>query len=159
MKKLFLTLFIAALSLSTFAGKGVVVNVDVPGMSFQAKSSKVKGKVMKADGAFKAEKLSVKVKSLKTEMDLRDEHLREKLKYKEYSNIVVTNGQAKDGKGTATIEIKGVKKPVSFTYKENGKLFVAKFNLSLKEFGITGISYMGLGVKDQVTVEASVPIK
>ncbi len=159
MNKLLISLVFGLMSLSVFAGKGVVVNVDVPGMSFQAKSSKIKGDVTKAGDSFKADKLSVKVKTLKTEMDLRDEHLREKLDYKKHSDIQVTGGVAKDGKGSATIEIKGVKKPVSFTYKENGKLFVAKFSLSLKDFGITGISYMGLGVKDQVTVEASVPIK
>lgn len=146
-------------SFSSFAGKGVIVNVDVPGMSFQAKSSKIKGKVMKEGAGYKVSKLSVKVKSLKTEMDLRDEHLRDKLDYKKHSNIIVTDGVASSGKGKAKIEIKGVKKDITFTYKEAGGLFVAKFPLSLKDFGITGISYMGLGVKDKVVVEASVPIK
>ncbi len=146
-------------SLSSFAGKGVIVNVDVPGMSFQAKSSKIKGSVKKEGSNFKASELSVKVKSLKTEMDLRDEHLREKLDYKKHSKIIVSDGVATGGKGKAKIEIKGVKKDIAFTYVEKGGLFVAKFPLSLKDFGITGISYMGLGVKDKVVVEASVPIK
>ncbi len=158
-KSLLAFITLGLFSLSAFAGKGVVVNVDVPGMSFQAKTSKIKGKVMKDGDKFKVSELSVKVKSLKTEMDLRDEHLREKLDYKKHSKITVSQGVAAAGKGKAKIEIKGVKKDINFTYKEVGGLFVAKFPLSLKDFGITGISYMGLGVKDKVVVEASVPIK
>ena len=155
-----ISLFVLSLfSFSAFAGKGVIVNVDVPGMSFQAKTSKLKGSVKKEGDVYKADKLYVKVKSLKTEMDLRDEHLRDKLEYKKHSKIVVSQGVAKGGKGKAIIEIKGVKKPINFSYQESGGLFIAKFPLSLKDFGITGISYMGLGVKDKVVVEASVPIK
>lgn len=151
------------LSLFTFSawagGKGVVVNVEVPGMSFQAKTSKIKGKVHKKGDSYSISKLYVKVKRLKTEMDLRDEHLHKKLEYKKFPKVTVSKGMAKGGKGKAMIEIKGIKKPISFTYKDTGKLFVARFPLSLKSFGITGISYMGLGVKDKVVVEASVPIK
>ena len=158
--KSFVSLFLlAALSFPAFGAKGVIVSVDVPGMSFQAKTSKVKGKVIKSGDTYKAEDISVKVKSLKTEMDLRDDHLRDKLEYKKHSKITVTKGIAKGGKGKAIIEIKGIKKSVNFAYKESGGLFIAKFSLSLKDFGITGISYMGLGVKDKVVVEASVPIK
>lgn len=161
-KKLAIALTLSFMTLSAFAAKGkVVVNVSVPGMSFQAISKKVKGKAVKKGDGFVAKNISVKVKTLKTEMDLRDEHLHKKVAGEDGKNpkIIIHEGKASGGKGKAKIEISGVTKVVDFTYAEKSGNFVAKFKLSLKSFGITGISYMGVGVQDEVTVEASIPIK
>jgi len=139
--------------------KGVSVSVELsPAGSFEIKG-KVKGSVKKKGSGFEAKKLSFRVKRLKTGMDLRDKHTKEKLEYKKHSDVVVTNAKGSGGKGTGTITVRGVKKKFAFTFKEAGKYIKAKFKLSLKDFGFSGINYMGVGVKDKVTIEAMVPVK
>ena len=80
--RLFLKLALVV-SLSTsfaFAKGNVVVDIELsPAGSFQAKSKKVKGKVVKEGGKLVASKLKVSVKSLKTGIEMRDEHLKKRL--------------------------------------------------------------------------------
>ena len=141
------------------AEKGISIAVELsPAGSFEIKG-KVKGSVKKSGPGYLAKKLSFKVKRLKTGIDLRDKHTKEKLKYKKYSSIVVTDAKGSGGKGTGIINVRGKKQKFNFSYKEVGKYVQAKFNLSLKSFGFKGISYMGVGVKDKVTVTATVPVK
>lgn len=140
-----------------FAKGSVVVDVSLtPAGSFQAKSKKVKGKVVKSGGKLIAKKLKVSVKSLKTGIDMRDEHLYKRLSGKKIE-IVKATGQG--GKGSGVIMINKIEKPFKFTYEENGGQVVAKFNLSLKEFQIKDLKYMGVGVADEVSITATVPLK
>ena len=141
--------------------KGVNISVALsPAGSFQIKSSKVKGKVIKgADGKITANNLRVSIKSLKTGIELRDEHLQKRLEPKIDKKIEVVKAIGKNGKGRGIIKIKGISKKFSFEYKEVGKFVKASFKLSLKEFKISGLSYMGVGVEDVVDVEAVIPIK
>lgn len=161
MKKLGLLLLILLMAFSANAKskKGVTVYVELsPAGSFEIKG-KVKGKVRTKGGQLFADKITTKVKNLKTGLDLRDKHTKEKLEYKKFPKIEVTNAKGSNGKGTGTINVKGIKKKISFTYKETGKYIKAKFNLSLKDFNFSGIKYLGVGVKDKVRVEAVVPFK
>jgi hypothetical protein len=159
--------FLSAILLSTFlvfsnayaAKKGISISVELsPAGSFEIKG-KVKGKVKKSGAGFSAKKLSFKVKRLKTGMDLRDKHTKEKLEYKKYADVVVTDAKGSGGKGTGTINVRGKKQKFNFSYKEVGKYVQAKFKLSLKSFGFSGINYMGVGVKDKVTVTATIPVE
>lgn len=133
------------------------VNVDVtlnPAGSFQAKTDKVKGDISIKNGELKAKKISIRVDHLKTEMELRDKHLKEKLESKRYPTIKVYNVSGKNGSGQAQIKIKDVKKDISFNYtKTSSGEYQASFPLSLKDFGIEGINYMGVGVNDEVIVK------
>ncbi len=161
--KIISTLFLSTFLLLSVAQaapkKGVSVSVELsPAGSFEIQG-KVKGSIKKTGSGYEAKKLSFSVKKLKTGMDLRDKHTKEKLEYKKHSSIVVTDAKGSGGKGTANISVRGVKKPFSFNFKESGKSIIAKFKLNLKDFGISGISYMGVGVKDSVEVTAVVPVK
>jgi hypothetical protein len=138
--------------------KGIKIDVQLsPAGSFEATTSRVVGKAVFEDGSVKAKKIFTLAKTLKTGMDLRDEHLRKKFTI---SKILVTNAIGKDGSGKGTININGVNSEIKFNYKKiDDKLLRVTFELSLKVFKIEGISYMGVGVEDKVKVEAIIPYK
>lgn len=158
--RLFLKLALVV-SLSTsfaFAKGNVVVDIELsPAGSFQAKSKKVKGKVVKEGGKLVASKLKVSVKSLKTGIEMRDEHLKKRLAKSKYIEIVKAVG--KNGKGKGIIKINNIEKPFKFNYSEKEKKVIAKFKLNLEDFKIEDISYMSVGVEDEVEVTATVPLK
>lgn len=140
--------------------KSVLVDVQLtPAGSFEIKSSKVKGKVTKEGGKLIAKKLRISVKSLKTGISLRDKHLHKRLDYKKHPKIEIVEAVGSGGKGKGIIEVRGIKKPFSFTYKENGKSITAKFKLNLKDFKIPDLRYMSVGVEDEVKIIAVVPLK
>ena len=150
------------LSLSAFAWgkKGAVVQVTLsPAGSFTIQSGSIKGNIQKnEDGPFTAKELYVLVSSLKTGIEVRDQHMKEKLEYKKYPKILLINVSGKDGKGKGTMVIRGVKKDIQFNYEEYGRRRIkGEFKLNLKDFGISGINYRNtIGVKDEVSVEAYV---
>lgn len=158
MKKI-VVLFSLLLSTFVYAGKGVKVVVGLsPAGSFEINSSKLKGKAVLKDGQYTASKVKVSVKSLKTGMDLRDKHLKEKLKSKVFRYIKIDKAVASKGKGSAIIVIKKIMKKINFTYSIKGRYFVAKFPINLPDFNFKGINYMGIGVKNIVNVTATLPI-
>lgn len=161
MKKLLTLIFLITLSISASAARGslkILVNLS-PAGSFEITSNKVKGSVKRKGSGFVTSGLKVKAKSLVTGLDLRDDHLHKKLEVKKFKRVEILKGQASGGKGQAVIQIKDIKKKVNFVYKESGDKLKIKFALSLKDFNFSGINYAGVGVKDKVTVSASVPIK
>lgn len=160
MKKLF-AVILFTLSLTSFAASGslkIVVNLS-PAGSFEITSNKVKGSAKRKGNGFVTTGLKVKAKTLVTGLDLRDDHLHKKLEVKKYKKIEILSGEAKGGKGQAMIQVKDIKKKVNFVYSEKADMLNIKFALSLKDFNFTGINYAGVGVKDKITVSASVPIK
>lgn len=162
-----LTLGVAALSpvwapLAEAQSKSGKIEVDVelfPGGSFTAKSDQVIGKGVKSGSSFSANEVKVPVKSIKTGIDLRDEHLQKKLEADKHPHITVSKISASGGKGTAKIKIMDTVKEVHFTYKDEGDhTATAEFELNLKDFKkISGISYQGFGVEDVVKVRATIP--
>lgn len=161
--KLFLLISATAFLISTsvFAKGGVKIFVDLsPAGSFEAVASKVKGKAKIVGDKIVAKKLTVSVKKLKTGLDLRDKHLWKKLNYKKYPKIIMLEAVGKNGKGQALFEIRGIKKKLPFTYKKvDAKYMLATFSISLKDFKFKGISYLSVGVKDQIKIEAYIRYK
>mgnify|MGYP000185709291 CR=1 FL=1 len=154
-------LIVFSLSVSSFAiKKGIIVDVNLsPAGSFQIKG-KVKGSVTKQGEFFISKALYSPVKKFKTGMDLRDDHTKKKLQYKKFPKVSILKAKAKSGKGVALIQIRSVKKKVSFTYKvKNEKYIIANFALKLSDFKFEGINYMGVGVKNKIKITATVPIK
>jgi polyisoprenoid-binding protein YceI len=147
--------------LATLAETGVVVAAKLsPAGSFEATTSTVKGVVTKNGDEFTAAGVTVPLDTLKTKMKLRDEHMKDKyLETKKYPNAELIEAKGKGGKGTAKIKIRGVTKEVSGTYKVVGdKELVAQFPIKFSDFNITGIRYMGVGVKDDAQVTVTLPI-
>lgn len=139
---------------------GAIVDVKLsPAGSFKAETSKIQGSAKKTADGVLAENIMVDLKSLKTGIDLRDKHLKERLLVDKFPVAKLIKAEGKDGKGTATVLIKGVKKDVTGTYKISGKNLEAQFKLSLSELDIKDVRYMGVGAKDEVTITVNVPVQ
>lgn len=150
-------LILISLSLFSYitAYANIVAEVAIsPAGSFSVSSGAIKGQLTHSDNGFTAKKLSIKVKSLKTGMELRDKHLKEKLKSNVHPSVSLYKIVAKNGKGSGELKIKNIKKKISFTYKKVGSKVVAKFSVNLADYKIDGINYMGVGVKDIVEITA-----
>ena len=130
-----------------------------PAGSFEITSPQISGQVTfdRSTGQFSADRLTVRTNTLKSGIDLRDEHLLERLEARRHRSITVYNARGSQGKGVGEIEIRGVRRPINFTYQNEGSHVQFEFPLSLSEFGITGISYLGVGVSDQITVRGRAP--
>ncbi len=150
------SLFAANLALG--ASASVDVNLT-PAGSFKGKTADVNGfATMKGDEVI-AQNIVVNLQSLKTGVELRDKHTLKHLEVTKYPQAVLLMGKGRGGKGVGKIRIRGIEKPIEGTYKVNGSELTAEFKLSLKDFNITGIKYMGIGVEDQVALQVSVPVK
>lgn len=125
--------------------------------SFEIKSSAIKGKGVKKDGSYTASLVKVPVKSLKTGLELRDEHMQKRLNPDGKSpDVMIKNIKAAGGKGTAALTVAGITKKVVFKYKEVGASSAeATFKVNLPDFNITDVSYKGVGVEDEVEIIAT----
>lgn len=139
---------------------GVQVDFKLsPAGSFSAKTTKVKGYAVVNGDTVTAENVEVDITSLDTANGLRTTHVKDRLESTKYPTAKVIKAQGKGGKGTATIEVKGIQKEVSGTYKITGKKFVGQFPVSLDDFKIKDPRYMGIGVKDAAIVNVNLPVK
>ena len=155
----FLLILALAFSSNLFA-KSMTAKVALNPMgSFEVKTKRIRGTVAKKGDTLKAANIEIAVKSFDTDNETRDEHLKDKLEFKKYPNIVVEKAVGKGGKGQAIIKVRSISKKVPFSYSEKGNEVEVNFSISLKEYGITGINYMGVGVQDQVKISASLPVK
>lgn len=125
-----------------------------PTGSFLIESTEIQGQfAIESDQTVKARNFSVPVVNLKTGITLRDEHLQKKyLRAEQFPLLKLTQGSGKEGVFAGELEIVGIAKQVHGTYEVTEKEVISKFSLSLKDFGITGIRYLGVGVKDSVDV-------
>lgn len=138
----------------------VVVDVNLsPAGSFKAKTDKIKGVVKKTADGFVADQILVSSKSLKTGIELRDKHTLERLQADKFPVISLVKAEGKNGKGSGVIKIMGIEKNIQGTYSVKGKDIIAVFPLKLSDFKITGIRYMGVGVKDEVKVTVTLPVQ
>jgi Flp pilus assembly protein CpaB len=158
MKSMKILIVLSLFSSLTWAQSVKVLVSLSPAGSFEAVSGEVRGKVQKDGAGFKAANIFVAVKSLKTQLDLRDEHLHKKLEADKYPRVLVKKAIAKDGKGVALMQIMSKEIKVPFTYKESGDKVSLEMKLPLKDLQLTGISYMGIGVKEVVVITADLPV-
>lgn len=152
-----ITLFVCFLvSISAFASDGSL-SIDVslsPVGTFKITSDKIKVKGLKKEGdSISAKKISIKKNDLKTGIDLRDEHMKKRIKER---TISVKNISAKDGTGKGTIVINKVKKEIKFNYKEDGEKIKASFSINLPDYEINDINYMGVGVENKITLNIEI---
>ena len=139
--------------------KGVLISIQLsPVGSFEITSKRIKGgKITKTGSNFYVENMYIPVKTLTSGMDLRDEHLRQRLSG-EKVEVLKATGSAGSGKGT--ILIRETEKEFEFTYKViSPKYLKANFSLNLKDFKILDINYMGVGVKNIVDISVIAPYK
>ena len=159
-KNLFLVhFFVLFLSLSAFSQEAVVDVKLSPAGSFSGKTNEVKGFAELKGDVVSAKNIVVNLKNLKTGIAVRDDHTKKHLEVEKYPEAILVSATGQGGKGEGVIKIRGVEKKISGTYKVSGNNLEATFPLTLSDFNITGIKYMGVGVKNEVKVSVIVPIK
>lgn len=157
-------LFLLLLFLISFnvLGKKISINVSLsPAGSFIAKSSNVSGKVnfKEDENRVWASRLKVPTNSFDTGMSLRNEHFIKHLKGSKYPNILVKKFRGKKGKGTATLIVTNKKKKISVSYIIKEDNLIASFKVNTVDLGLKKVKYLGVGVKDVVTIEVEIPIE
>jgi glutaredoxin-related protein len=155
--KLFLLVAILLTSTIALAGNSVTATVSLsPAGSFQATSAKMKGKLTKKNGEYSSDKIYVSIESFKTGIDLRDEHFWKHLNpQKKNPKITLTSFKTNKGQATAILEVNAVKKPINIKISESGKDLKAKFVVKNSWFKLPKVNYLGVGVSDDVEVEAT----
>jgi polyisoprenoid-binding protein YceI len=159
--KAIIALCLFVVSIASFASDNkITLFVSLsPAGSFSAVSNKAKGNVIKTGDSFTADKISVSIESFKTGIDLRDEHTWKHMNSSTHPKAVLSDVKGQGGKATGTLEVNGVKKPVTINYKVVGPDVSAKFTVKASDFGMKKAEYLGVGVVDTINVEAVLPYK
>ena len=156
--------FVSLVTRVSASTKNLSIEVALsPAGSFTITSKKIKGKAyIDTKGQLTAKNIKVPVKTLKTGIELRDSHLKKKLGYEadKKAMLLLIEAKGSNGKGRAKFKVLNKEQKVDFTYKKlTEKSGEANFSLKLDSFGISGISYMGVGVENIVNVKVTLPFK
>lgn len=134
-------------------------------IKIRGEGSGAEGKLTETDGQLNGT-LKFNLTTLKTGIDLRDKHVKEKyLEVSEYpdAQLTLNNLPAPKKIGVSdvpfegTLSLRGVERPVKGTYSTESQgdevKTVAKFPVEITEYKIETPSYLGITVADKVTVE------
>ena len=147
------------LTVPAFAGE-VKLHVEMTGGSFDAKSHDVRGVVKQVGNQLTAKEIVVPLAALNSGNSLRDNHMKNKyLEAGKYPNAVLSDVKAQDGKFTGKLTVHGVTKPVNGEYEVKDKNVSATFKTQLTNHSVPAVSYMGIGVEDEVEITATVPVE
>lgn len=169
MKKNFQVLIKFALILTAFTGPFALAQQNVkvyvqlfPAGDFVATTKDVIGSAeINAANEISAKNITVNLNSIKTGLELRDEHAKVKyLQVKNFPEATLVSAAGKEGKGTGVLRIRGKEAAVDGTYSlsNNKKLLKAIFTTKLSNFDIKEINYKGIGVEDEIKIEVTVPV-
>lgn len=103
--------------------------------------------------------ITLDLNSLATGLSLRDDHAKNKyLEVKKFPTAILSDIKAENGKGSAMLQIRDKKAKVDGTYKisPDQKLVTAEFKIKLSDYGIADINYKGIGVEDEIKIEAKI---
>lgn len=154
-------LIISVLFFSVVASANPGVEVDVqlsPAGSFKAKGT-LKGVVKQRGNEVISNQVVVDLNSLKTGIALRDKHLKQRLMTDRFPTAKLVRAKGKDGKAKAIISLMGKQHQIEPTYTTKGKFLTSSFKMNLATLGITDVKYMGVGVKDEVVVNVTIPVQ
>lgn len=160
MKWLWSLFLFSVFSIQAYAENKIVLNVQLnPVGSFQALTEVIDGELIKKQGILRANKLAVDIETLKTGIDLRDEHMWKHMSSAKYKKAYLTELVGMNGVAEATLEVAGVKRPVKIKFKDDGKKISGTFKVYAHEFKLPQAEYMGIGVEDEVVAEVSMGYK
>lgn len=148
---------IALLPLLAFAGTAKVHVKLNPAGDFTASTTKVRGFIEKINGAYVARDLTFAVGSLDSQQDTRNDHMWKELGGKT-AKVSVKGAKGSGGKGQGVLVVKGISKPIEFSYTEQGSNIVASFPVKFSNYGIKP-SFLGVGVEDIGKIEATIPVR
>ncbi len=135
----------------------VNVKLTPVGGDFNATTTKVRGFVEKVDGGYVARDLGFSVGSLDSEQSTRNDHMWKELGGKD-ARVVLKDGKGAGGKGIGTLVVKGIAKPISFSYVEKDSKLHAKFPVKFSQYDIKP-SFMGVSIEDTGMIEAEVEVR
>jgi len=149
--------------LVTFSSFAAQVQFTVklsPAGSFDASSAKVVGFATKEGDTFKAQNVVVDLNDMKTGIELRDDHMKKKyLEVEKFPTATLKSASGKGGDFQGELEVHGVTKPVTGKYEVTGDSVKAKFTVKMSDFNIAKAKYMGVGAKDEIAIESTIPIQ
>ena len=154
-------LTISLLSSSAWADGSVEIAVSLsPAGSFTAQSAQVKGQAEKIGAdSYSARDVTLEVSTLKTGIELRDKHMRDKyFEAQKYPKATLKSGKGQDGRFEGALEVHGKTTKVSGDYTVSGHDVVGKFKTKLSDYGISEPRYLGVGVEDEVEVTVKLPV-
>jgi len=151
---------LSSFTLHTY-GQNISFTVELSPMgSFTANAKNVTGSISKSGSVYSGENIILKVADLKTGIELRDKHLKEKqLEMSKFPEITMLKAKGANGKGVCLLKVKNVQEKVNFTFKEDKKKINFEMKLSLKKFKFAEISYLGVSVQDEVSISGDIPLK
>ena len=132
---------------TTFAQqKGMKTYISLfPAGDFVASTSDITGSAqMVSANEVKAQNITINLNTLKTGLELRDEHAKNKyLEVQKYPEAVLVSATGKDGKGSGILRLHGKEAKVDGTYSllSGNKFLKAEFKSKLSQFGINEINY------------------
>ncbi|MFZ5444822.1 MAG: YceI family protein [Myxococcota bacterium] len=120
----------------------------------------------------KALKVSLNLKDVDTDNDLRNKHMLEDVGAEQFPTMSLSvpveqlkaeDGKATSGEATGTVAMHGQTKQVTFKYTADCKAGVCAVdgtaNLNLSDYGIKIRSYLGITVKPDIVVGAKFSVK
>lgn len=153
-----------AIELLTKGGKVEFLAIGSPGfLKCRGKGAEPKGKVAIKDGKANGE-ISFDLKSLDTEIEKRNEHMRDKyLEVAKFPTAILRlkdvpvsqlpeSGKTQELKLEGELELHGVKRSLPVGVKLNGTKATSEFKLKLSEYEIAIPNWLGVTVADEVTV-------
>lgn len=145
-------------TLALAAGTAKVnVKLTPVGGDFTAVTTKVRGFIEKVDGGYVARDIGFSVGSLDSDQSTRNDHMWKELGGKE-ARVVLKDAKGAGGRGSGTLVVKGISKPISFSYTEKGDKVLAKFSLNFSHYGIKP-SFMGVTIEETGMVEAEIEVR
>lgn len=158
--KILATVFLLVSCTHLWAQNSVNILVSLsPAGSFNAVTDKVKGRLEKNQTGFSSKRIELNIRSLKTGIELRDQHFWEHLNYKTNSKATLSELKAQANTGSAMLEVNGVKIPVTISYQDKGGHVDANFKVKASDFKLSPKSYLGVGVNDEVTINVKMDYK
>jgi polyisoprenoid-binding protein YceI len=164
LKKLLFVLVSFAVVQAAHAATNCQFHVSLsPAGSFVAQSDgvEVRGSATRTGDNVTAKNIALKLDTLKTGIDLRDEHMKKKyFETDKYPEAVLTQATGAGGKFTGDLQLHNVTKPIAGTYVFEGNDFVGTFKTKLSDYSINKAKYMGVGVNDEVevTIRLTAPV-
>jgi polyisoprenoid-binding protein YceI len=140
--------------------KGVEFIVSLsPAGSFTARSDALSGQALvRKSGLIVVKNAEIPVKSLKTGITLRDDHMNDKyFEAAKFPKVALLLGLGQKGKFKGKLNCHGKVGVVQGTYGFKGPLLIAKFKTTLSAYGIQEVSWKGIGVDDEIEVEVVLP--
>ncbi|HEX4923060.1 MAG TPA: YceI family protein [Bdellovibrionales bacterium] len=132
-----------------------------PAGNFTAKSAKVKGHAELNGNTVSAKNITVPTASFDSGIDLRNKHMKQRFETEKFPEAVLLEATGRDGKGKGKLQVKGVVREVDGSYKlvNDNKELEATFKTKASDFNIKDVSYMKVGMEDELEVFVRVPVQ